>query len=278
VCANAIAFSHRTFNERRYFYHPAAADLHFDTAPRYWKSKVVWRWAFSLPLIRKHGLRHAGFKLGQDVCFMYAALLRSERFCQVKPCAYYFRQEHKSAYPSLAVQIEHGFAHFAEVKRILLRDTPDGAPRIKPFIKYLNENYWRDINKVAPRLAGGDAVWEGKLIALGLELFDGLDPDWFRARFLGPEVREATAFLPFAEAMIAGDTAAARGVIHALRAAAVPAPDKKNRSHTLRHKVKALFTPHAYAARLRLARLESRAAGRKSVPRPAPAHGAHPAR
>lgn len=273
VCANAIAFSSRTFNARRYFPHPPAGDLHFDSAPRYWKSKVVWRWIFSLPLVRRYGVTHERFKLGQDVCFTYATLLRAQRFCQIKPIVYYFRQEHKSAYPSLDVQVEHALAHFIAVKRILLQDTPDGRPRIKPFVKYLNENYWRDVKKTAPRLVDADSAYEDRLIALGFELFDGLDPDWFRRDALAPEVRESAAFLPLVDAMVAKDEGGVKAILASLQQTASPSPDKRNLFHTVRHSVKSLVNPLAYSAKLRLARLERRVAGRKNIPRPAPLHG-----
>jgi glycosyltransferase involved in cell wall biosynthesis len=104
VCANAVAFSHRTFNARRYFYHPAASGLTFDRSPAYWKSKVVWRWIFSLPFLREGGIAHPSYKLGQDVCFMYACLLRARHFSQVGPYVYYFRQDHKNAQSSVRVR------------------------------------------------------------------------------------------------------------------------------------------------------------------------------
>ena len=271
VCGNALAFSSRTFNARRYFYHPPAVELQFDAAPRYWKSKVLWRWAFSLPLIRREGLRHTGFKLGQDVCFMFEALLRASRFCQVEPYVYYFRQEHKSAHASLETVINHGFAHFGEVKRILLQP-PDGRPRYKPFVKYLNENYWRDIKKTAPRLAN-EQDYEDRLVELGFALFDGLEPDWFRGPALSPEVKEQTDFLPFADAMLRRDADAARDILKRLRQTAAPAPDKRSLFHTIRHNVKSIFNPLAWNARSHLKKLEARAAKRKGVPHPEPAAG-----
>jgi len=277
VCGNALAFSSRTFNARRYFYHTAATGLHFDTAPQYWKSKVVWRWIFSLDLIRRAGIRHAHFKLGQDVCFMYEMLLRAERFAQVEPNVYYFRQEHKSAHASLETQVEHSLAHFAEVKRILLHP-PDGRARIKPLIKYLNENYWRDIKKTAPRLSGPDDHYEKRLIDLGFALFDGLAPDWFRAAALAPEVKEQTDFLPLAKAMIRRDREAVQGILENLRRTAVSAPDKRNVFHTIRHNLKSVLNPLAWEARNHLRALESLAAKRKGIPRVTPGGVARPAR
>lgn len=266
VCGNAVAFSSRTFNARKYFYHPPAADLHFDTAPRYWKSKVLWRWVFSQPLIKAAGLRHTGYKLGQDVCFMFEVLLRAKRFAQVEPFVYYFRQEHKSAHASLDTQIHHGFAHFLEAKRILLQP-PDGLPRYKPFIKYLNENYWRDIKKTAPRLVGKEAHFEDTLIELGVDLFSGLEPLLFRESALAPEVKEQTDFLPYVDAMIAKDVPAAKAILEKLRIKAKPATDKRSRFHMMRHTLKTMVNPLAWTVRSHLRRLERQAGAREDIPR-----------
>ena len=263
VCANAVAFSHRTFNARRYFYHPPAARLTFDHSPAYWKSKVLWRWIVALPFIRRHNLTHPHYKLGQDVCFMYAALLRARHFSQCAPFVYYFRQEHKSAHTSVQVQVEHALAHFMDVRKVLL-NPPEGPPRYKPLVKYLNENYWRDVRKIAPRLVNEDAAYLPRLLELGGELFAGLDPAWFRAAALTPEVREETAFLPLADAFIAGDIPTARAVVEQLRATPPPAPDKNTLFHVLRHKLKALVHPLARSARSSLRELEARAARRFS--------------
>lgn len=262
VCANAVAFSDRTFNARKYFYHPPAGPMTFDTSPAYWKSKVVWRWVISLPLIRAHQLRHPAYKLGQDVCFMYAALLRARQFAQCAPCAYYFRQEHKAALSSVPVMVEHALAHFIAVRDVLL-NPPDARPRSKPLVKYLNENYWRDVRKLAPRLTGADEAYLDRALKLGTQLFAGLDPSWFRAAALAPEVREESAFLPLVDALIAGDTAAARDIFIRLRATPPAAPDKNTAFHVLRHRAKALFNPLSRAARTHLRTLEARATARK---------------
>ncbi len=261
VCANAVAFSHRTFNARKYFHHPAASRMTFDRSPRYWKSKVVWRWIFSLPFLREHGMSHPRYKLGQDVCFMYACLLRARRFSQCEPYLYYFRQEHKSAQTPIRVQVEDQLGHFLEVKRILMQP-PDGEPRIKPLVKYLNENYWRDVRKIAPLLTGQEAVWRDRVLALGAELFAGLSPDWFRAASLEPEVREQTDFLPLADALMARDLDAAAAVLDRLRDHPPHAPDKNSAFHSLRHRMKAAVNPLSRAARTRLRELEARAARR----------------
>lgn len=277
ICGNAFAFSARTFNVRKYFPHPPARRLRFDEAPRYWKSKVLWRWAFSLPFLRREGVRHLQFKLGQDVCFMFECLLRARSFSQVASPVYYFRQEHKSAYSSTQTFVEHGLAHFIEVRRILL-SPPDGRPRIKPLVKYLNENYWRDIRKLVLRPAEELAHWEAKAIELGLELFDGMDAAWFRTSALAPEVREQTNFLPLAEAFIRKDVEAVRRIMRSLRLGGVSAPEKRKLFHTARHTVKSLLNPSSWKVRNRLRRLEALAARRTGIPRAIVGSGHHSGR
>ena len=261
VCANAVAFSHKTFNARRYFYHPAASRLQFDNSPAYWKSKVVWRWIFSLPFLREHAISHPRYKLGQDVCFMYSCMLAAQRFSQVEPFLYYFRQEHKSAHSSVKVMVEDQLGHFLEVKRILL-NPPDGEPRLKPLVKYLNENYWRDVRKLSPRLTGQDADWLEPALDLGLQLFEGLEPTWFRAASLEPEVREEGDFLPLVDAFIAKDREQARTLFAQLCDNPPHAADKNSVFHVLRHKLKAAVQPLSRSAKGRLRELESRATRR----------------
>lgn len=295
VCGNAVAFLERSLHARRYFPHPEAANLHFDSAPRYWKSKVLWRWAFSLPLLRQRQLRHERFMLGQDVLFMFEALLAARSFAQVKDDLYYFRQEHKSAHASLETLVEHGFAHFIRARQILL-EAPDGLPRLKPLVKYLSENYWRDIKKAAPRLTGEDAFWEDRIIELGLELFDGLQAEALRAACLAPELRGRDDFLPFAEAMIARDIKKLKNMFAALRAGRLCAGGAlgqdssghdlsgqdssgqdlyvqkpsvwEARLRSLRHHLKAALNPRSWRTRLLLRRLEAAAASRKGLPGP----------
>jgi glycosyltransferase involved in cell wall biosynthesis len=255
VCANAVAFSHRTFNARRYFYHPSGSGLRFSAAPDYWKSKVVWRWIFSLPFIKRHNLRHNNFKLGQDVCFMYDALTRVDSFSQASEILYYFRQEHKNASTGLEVEVEHELRQFITVKQILLQ-----AGYIKPLIKYLNENYLRDVKNLAPRMTGADAVWLDKSMELGLELFSDMDLNWFSAGFLAPELRAERGLLPLAKACIEKDYKTVRALWEQFRDTPRIVPDKTNYFHTLRHKVKAVFNPLSRRAKKYLGTLEARAA------------------
>ena len=265
VCGNAIVFSDKTFNTRRYFPHPAASNLTFTTSPSYWKSKVVWRWIFSLPFLRtgQDGapFSHPGYRLGQDVCFMFETLPRVKAFSQCSDEVYFFRQEHKKSYGSLETEINHQLAHFEAVKGILL---PMG--HIKPFVKYVNENYWRDIKAIAPRLPGEER-WADRVLELGTALFRDTDPAWFEASFLAPELKANAELVPLASAFRAGDTATARKFIDGLARNAEPDVDKTSAFHTLRRRIKAFFHPVSRMTRIRLHDLERRAASR-SLPKP----------
>lgn len=265
VCGNAIVFSDKTFNTRRYFPHPAASNLTFTTSPSYWKSKVVWRWIFSLAFLRtgQDGtpFSHPGYRLGQDVCFMFETLPRVKAFSQCSDEVYFFRQEHKKSYGSLETEINHQLAHFEAVKGILL---PMG--HIKPFVKYVNENYWRDIKAIAPRLPGEER-WADRVLELGTALFRDTDPAWFEASFLAPELKANAELVPLASAFRAGDTATARKFIDGLARNAEPDVDKTSAFHTLRRRIKAFFHPVSRMTRNRLHDLERRAASR-SLPKP----------
>lgn len=273
VCGNATAFSDRTFNSRGYFPHPAASRLTFAAAPAYWKSKVVWRWIFSLPFLRTGrdggSFPHPRFKFGQDVCFMYDVLTRADAFSQCADVVYFFRQEHKSASLSPEVLVEHELAQFAAAREILLAPRHQGR-FIKPLIKYLNENYWRDIRKAAlilltpdgdPRSADA-ARLARRVEEIGRELFSGLDPAWFSPHFLAPELKAEPGLLPLAQAFMTGDCATARRIFTGL--ARMQARDKNASSpfHTARHRLKALFSPRAREARRLVRRLEDRAGQR----------------
>lgn len=276
VCANATVFSDKTFNTRSYFPHPAASRLRFADAPAYWKSKVAWRWIFSLPFLRhgKNGgpFTHESFKLGQDVCLMFEILPRVEAFSQCAESVYFFRQEHKSAHSDIETCVEHELAHFSTVKRILLE-----RAEIKPLVKYLNENYWRDVKAFAPRLSPHvglyneknaipleqpENFWQTRAILLGQELFDGLDPQWFSAEFLAPELRPQPALMPLALALMNKDTENAREFFEELAASVPVHVDKLNAFHTFRRKLKAFFSPQSRLARATLTALEARAANR----------------
>ena len=270
VCGNATVFSDKTFNTRRYFPHAAASHLNFAGAPAYWKSKVVWRWIFSLPFLQtgRDGapFPHPHFKLGQDVCFMYDVLTRAEAFSQCAANVYFFRQEHKSISSSPEVWVEHELAQFAAAREILLAPRHEGR-FIKPLIKYLNENYWRDIKRAAPMLLTPDGAPRSTAAAclaqrveeLGLALFSGLDPAWFSQDFLAPELRAEPGLLPFAQAFMAGDRATARRIFAELARLSPRDIDKTRLFHTARRRFKALCSPRSREARRVIRYLEARA-------------------
>ena len=265
VCGNAVVFSSRSFNARRYFSRPAVSRTTFEN-PNYWKSKVCWRWIFRTDWVRELGLRHHAFKFGQGALYMFDALTRVDRFSQCPSQFYYFRQEHKGTCVNAELRIEHMLAHFAEARRILL-----DAGRIKPLIKYLNENYLRDIRKTAKLLAGAPDLeaerWLDRCVELGLETFEGLRPEWFAEEFLVPKLRPEPKLLPLAEALMERDAERAReeirGFMPTPAKAGDPAPregDKKHGWHALRRRIKSLLNPLSHKARSRLRALESSAA------------------
>lgn len=265
VCGNAVVFSSETFNTRAYFPHEPAASLTFDAAPAYWKSKVLWRWIFSLPLVRALNLRHPPYKLGQDVCFMYDALTQADRFAQCGASVYYFRQEHKSAAVSLDVAIDHGLGHVPAVKDILA-----GRGRYKPLAKYLGENFWRDIKKLAPVLVSETAEDGPRLervLDIALAVGVGLDPDRLTSGRLAPEASLPADFQPLLTALVAGDRDEAREFLVRLgRRTARSAVSKGDRPDDLftvwRRRAKAFFSPRSRRTRRLLRELDRRAAER----------------
>ncbi len=255
VCGNAVVFSHSTFNTRRYFHHPALSRTTFDNSS-YWKSKVLWRWIFRRSFLQAHPYAHPHYKLGQDVCFMFEMLSNVESFSQCPEVVYYFRQDHKSSSASMETEIEHQIAHFLEARRILLQ-----TGRIKPLVKYLNENYFRDIKVITPRFSGPDDPWFSRCLELSLQIFRDLDPAWFEESYLAPELSANTTFLPMTQALIAQDAAAVgeHFQIWRERGLARKSVDKDSAFHTLRRRCKALFSPMSRGARSRLRQLESNA-------------------
>ncbi len=246
VCGNALAFSCKTLNARRYFPHPPASHLSFADVPAYWKSKVAWRWIFRRAFVENHNFRYPAFKYSQDVCFMFEALCAVDRFSQYAGTAYYFRQDHKSDGLTLDVWIDHQLRHFLTVKKILLEHG-----RIKPLIKYLQENWYRDILKILPRPDCDEAVRTRRVLPLCLELFDGLDPHWFTPVFLAPEVRADPAVRSLAERLIQGDAVAVEEKFRHL-ASAETSRDRSSRFHTLRRTLKAFVNPLSWQVRSRL--------------------------
>ncbi len=255
VCGNAVVFSERTFNTRRYFHLPAIARTTFAN-PAYWKCKVVWRWIFSTAFLRRIEMQHPDYKLGQDVCSMYQALTQVEAFSQCPDIVYYFRQDHKRTSSALELEIEHQIAHFVEVKCILLK-----AQAIKPLVKYLSENLFRDIKKLAPRMVGTDAMWRERCIEHCLAIFNGLDPRWFRNEFIAPELREQGPFLPLVDAFISGDRQSIATQFDYWRDEGNKrkAPNKENTLHTIRRYMKAAVHPRSIKTRMLLRTLERQA-------------------
>lgn len=253
VSGNAIVFSDRTGNTRNYFPHPEASNLVFRDAPRYWKSKVVWRWIFRTEFVRENELKHLPFRMGQDVLFMYEALTRAKSFSQTSRQIYYFRQEHKSADLSLDTYVNHLIAHYLEAKRILL-----DAAMPAPLVKYLNENYFRDMRRLIPTLTDADEWARKKVIADSLSLFDSLPEEFFTEdpfkMGINPEA------LPLFLALIRKDLGAVDAELtRREQAGAVKDVNKFTLFHTVRRRIKSMLRPMSIAVRGRLRDLEGRA-------------------
>lgn len=258
VCGNAVVVSDKTFNTRSYFPKPAISRTTFAN-PDYWKSKVAWRWIIELDFLKNANIEHLNYKLGQDVLFMFSALCAVDAFSQCPSHFYYFRQEHKSPPSAMEVEVEHQVKHFIEAKNICLRHG-----RIKPLIKYLQENYYRDMGKLLPRTENADDPWAKRILELSFEIFDGLKPEWFTEEFLAPELKPVPARLPLAEALIAKDEATVLELFDQWRRVAKKkkAVNKKSVFHTYRRLIKSWIMPLSFKARSRLHTLESRAAKR----------------
>ncbi|MDR3639857.1 MAG: glycosyltransferase family 2 protein [Humidesulfovibrio sp.] len=251
VCGNAVVFSDKTFNSRRYFFHPAVARTTFDN-PRYWKSKVTWRWIINTDFINAAEITHPPFKLGQDIVVMYELLTRVGNFSQCPSFVYYFRQEHKGMDASLETEIDHQLAHYALVRDTLLR-----AGRIKPLVKYLSENYLRDIKNIMPRILGREPHWEERVTRLSQELFQGISPEWLTATFNAPENRHSPELESLGRAILAGDAAALGAELARHGQVAARSVDKLNGWHTFRRRIKAMLAPLSLKAKFRHGALES---------------------
>lgn len=262
VCGNAVVFSAKTFNTRRYFYKPEASRLTFATAPEYWKSKVVWRWIYRLDTLKELGITHNNYKMGQDVCFNFEILPKLSAFSQCGSFFYYFQQEHKSNNNSMEILVEHELGHHLSSTKILLeQDLP------KVLVKYLQENFFRDTKKAAGRIAVEGEHWRDRWLEIGLEVFDGVDASWFSDEFLNPEVQCDKKFVPIATALCRKDEQAA---IEGFNAFTKPAPsltktvsgDKTNGFHTWRRHMKSMLKPLSLKTRFTLHRLEHAAQAR----------------
>ncbi len=209
VCGNAVSFSDKTYHTHTYVPHHEAHNLTFLTSPNYWKSKALWRWIFSLPFLKKgkNGLPfiHPNFNFGlSSTCFMFDVLTSGGTFSQCIDEIYYFRREHKEMTPSPKLLVDQKLTHYLEIKNILLK-----ANTIKPFIKYLNEEYWHDLQLTMPHMVTQNIQWLNQILEISFEVFSGLSIDWFTEKFLRPELKEHSKFIHFAKAFINKDKATA---------------------------------------------------------------------
>jgi len=262
VCGNAVVFSDKTFNTRKYFHHPEAANLNFATAPRYWKSKVVWRWIYRLETLKRLGVQHAHYKMGQDVCFNFLVLPNLNGFSQCPSFFYYFRQDHKSGALSMEVMMDHQLKHFKSAIRPLV-----ASGDYKPLVKYLQENFQRDTKKLAKRIPAEGDQYKEVWLEMGLDLFSDLKTEWFREEALAPEVQCDKNFVPLAIALCQGDKTTAMSIFNSYIPKPKPltAPLKQNKQgtfHSLRRKLKSYIKPLSFMARSRLRNLEKLAAKR----------------
>lgn len=262
VCGNAVVFSDKTFNSRKYFYHPPAAKLTFAD-PRYWKSKAAWRWIIRRSVLTDNDLKHAHYKSGQDYCFMLEVLTRIESFSQCGSFFYFFRQESKPSHMTMDTLINHQFASFLLARNILM-----DAGEIKPVIKFLQESFFRDVKRLAARLPTEGAEWGIKWLDIGLKTFKGLKPEYFTQEFLSPELKIDKHFVPLAQALCNQDKQTALSLLNSY----TPAPsaianilgrDKEHsRFHAWRRRLKARLKPLSLRTRLTLRQLEKLAAER----------------
>lgn len=251
VCGNAVVFSDRTFNTRRYFYHRAVARTTFDN-PEYWKSKVLWRWFINTDFANKAISSHPPLKLGQDIVVMYELLTKVGTFSQCPSFMYYFRQEHKGMDSCLETEIEHQLAHYKLVKDLLLQ-----AGRPKPLVRYFSENYLRDLRNLMPRLNGPNALWEERVIELSLETFAELPAEWFSQAFAGPEVVLDPGLRPLAQALLSGERSAIRALLARWTQTPSAHVNKDSSWHTFRRRIKSMLTPLSLKTRSRHAALAS---------------------
>jgi glycosyltransferase involved in cell wall biosynthesis len=265
VCGNAVVFSDKTFNSRKYFYHPPAANLTFAD-PRYWKSKVAWRWIIRRSVLTDNKLEHPPYKSGQDYCFMLQVLTRIESFSQCGSYFYFFRQEHKPNHMTMDTLIHHQFASFLLAKDILM-----DAGQIKPVIKFLQENFFRDVKKLAARLPDEGAEWGIKWLDYALKTFKGLKPEYFTPEFIRPELKLDKNFVPLAQALCNQDKQAALSLLNSYTPAPSAIsnilPDKeRSRFHSWRRRIKAQLKPLSLRTRFTLRQLERLADERLRTP------------
>lgn len=260
VCGNAITFSDKTLTTRAYFPYDEKHRLTFSQSPQYWESKAIGRWIFSLPFLNegKNGrpFIHPNFKLSLgETCFMFDVLTSKATFSQCIDEVVFFRQEHKIFIPSPELLVEQKLAHYLEVKHILLE-----ANAIKPFINYLNENYWNDLHITMPHMDTQNIRWLNRIIEISFEVFSGLQLDWFSENFLYPELRVQPCLLPFAEACITQDKKKTKRLLLPL---AVPNfTNNEGIFQTFRNEIKSLFYNRSRRTRSYIQTLEKLVASR----------------
>ncbi|MBC15585.1 MAG: family 2 glycosyl transferase [Desulfovibrio sp.] len=258
VCGNAVVFSDVTYNTRTYFPHPVASRLNFAKSPRYWKSKVAWRWIISTDFVRRNELSHPPFKMGQDVLFMYEALTRCDAFSQCPLQFYFFRQDHKKVNMTIDTLLNHQIAHYAEAKRILMQAHMPG-----PLVKYLNENFFRDIKNAMPSLHNKEPHLRETLLNHSFSIFDGLDPALFDERI--PEgAKVDSRAIPLFKALCVGDRKSVEGELDSWGDGRGKKKDVNKNSgfHALRRRIKSALRPMSLKTRHRLNTLAKRAAKR----------------
>ena len=256
VCGNAIVFSEKTLNTRKYFYKSEISRTSFDNSD-YWKSKVLWRWIFNLDFLQRIDFPHPDFKFGHDVCSMFKALCEVDTFSQTQEFVYYFRQEHKRMTQTMALLVDDQLKHFQFCKDVLVQ-----YDRLHPLAKYLQENYFRDTREIARRMRTEDPVWKDKWLSTSLQLFSGLKEDMFTEEFFKPELKLNSTFAELARALSREDEQKAMSVFDSLIPSAQPAEgfggDKSNAFHTARRRMKALFSPLSRRTRKNLRLYEKR--------------------
>ena len=187
---------------------------------------------------------------------MLEVLTRIESFSQCGSFFYFFRQEHKPNHMTMDTLIHHQFASFLLAKDILM-----GAGRIKPIIKFLQENFFRDVKKLAARLPDEGAEWGIKWLDYALKTFKGLKPEYFTQEFISPELKLDRHFVPLAQALCDQDKQTALSLLNSYTPASSTIsnilPDKeRSRFHAWRRRIKARLKPLSFRTRLTLRQLE----------------------
>ena len=153
--------------------------------------------------------------------------------------------------------INHQFESFLLARNILM-----DAGQAKPVIKFLQENFFRDVKKLAARLPDEGPEWGIKWLDVSLRIFNGLKPGYFTQEFLRPELKCDKDFVPLALALCKKDKQAALSLLNSF----TPAPSaisgilgkdkERSRFHTWRRRLKAQLKPLSLRTRFTLRQLE----------------------